>query len=278
MGCAGTVIGGFIGLIFFGPIGLFVGALLGSCIQFKSQLLNNAGAQSTGRRYTREELENNFITCLFGLMAKVASADGKVTNDEANVINNFAKQNFPNRLDYIKGVISSSKDPSHTVEYYLKSYTDGWGNNRNIAITLLNTLCDIAMVDGNISDAEFRILLQIENFFGIFGHTAFYIGARQNRGYGFGNGGQQYQNYGGYSGSRRQETTEDQLARHYKTLGVEANASDSELKKAYREKCREWHPDVLQSKGLPPEMLKKAEVEMKNINAAYEAIKKARGI
>jgi len=50
----------------------------------------------------------------------------------------------------------------------------------------------------------------------------------------------------------------------YETLGVNENATESEIKKAYRKMARQYHPDVNKS----PE----AEEKFKEINAAYEVL------
>ncbi len=58
----------------------------------------------------------------------------------------------------------------------------------------------------------------------------------------------------------------------YSVLGVSANASDEEIKKAYRELARKYHPDNYQNNPLAD----LAEEKMKAINEAYEAIQKMR--
>ena len=59
----------------------------------------------------------------------------------------------------------------------------------------------------------------------------------------------------------------------YSVLGVSSNASDEEIKKAYRELARKYHPDNYQDNPLAD----LAEEKMKAINEAYEAIQKMRG-
>ena len=52
----------------------------------------------------------------------------------------------------------------------------------------------------------------------------------------------------------------------YEVLGVNRDASDEDIKKAYRKLAKQYHPDV-----NPGD--KTAEEKMKEINAAYDAIK-----
>lgn len=58
----------------------------------------------------------------------------------------------------------------------------------------------------------------------------------------------------------------------YKVLGVSPNATDSEIKKAYRDLARKYHPDKYRDSDLAD----LAEEKMKEVNAAYEQIQKER--
>ena len=59
-------------------------------------------------------------------------------------------------------------------------------------------------------------------------------------------------------------------------LGIEKTATDDEVKKAYRRLAMKFHPDKVE--GLGEEVKKNAEQQFREINEAYETIKKQRGI
>jgi len=59
----------------------------------------------------------------------------------------------------------------------------------------------------------------------------------------------------------------------YKVLGVSPKASDDEIKKAYREQARKYHPDSYHDNPLAD----LAQEKMKAINEAYDAIMRMRG-
>lgn len=58
----------------------------------------------------------------------------------------------------------------------------------------------------------------------------------------------------------------------YEVLGVSPDADDNEIKKAYRELARKYHPDNYQNNPLAD----LAEEKMKEINEAYDAITRSR--
>jgi len=80
---------------------------------------------------------------------------------------------------------------------------------------------------------------------------------------------------GGSRGAPRTETLS--LNDAYAILNVKPEATDKEVKRAYRRLISQHHPDKLVSKGLPQEMMKMAAKKTDEIKKAYERIKEARG-
>ena len=62
---------------------------------------------------------------------------------------------------------------------------------------------------------------------------------------------------------------------HYKILGISAEATDDEIKKAYRKLAVLHHPDKVASE--PEAVQKSAKEQFQKIQQAYEQIKKNRG-
>jgi DnaJ-domain-containing protein 1 len=68
------------------------------------------------------------------------------------------------------------------------------------------------------------------------------------------------------------------LADAYAQLGVRPDASDEEIRRAYRNLAKKYHPDAIRAQGLGEEALAKADERMKSINSAWNALKTARGL
>jgi DnaJ like chaperone protein len=66
------------------------------------------------------------------------------------------------------------------------------------------------------------------------------------------------------------------LDQAYAQLGLTSDASDAEIKRAYRKLVSQYHPDKLVSHGLPEEMMEAAKKRVREINTAYDRIKQAR--
>ncbi|BDX05420.1 co-chaperone DjlA [Planctobacterium marinum] len=90
-----------------------------------------------------------------------------------------------------------------------------------------------------------------------------------------------YQQRGGYRGRQQSQSTysyDDRVNDAYRILGVNANTDPKAIKKAYRKLMSEHHPDKLVSKGLPRQALDIAKQKAQDIQAAWELVKKEKGI
>ena len=68
----------------------------------------------------------------------------------------------------------------------------------------------------------------------------------------------------------------DSKVNPYVVLGVTKSMDFEEIKRVYRRKRKEFHPDTLISKGLPEELIERAKEKFIEIQEAYEAIERER--
>ena len=79
----------------------------------------------------------------------------------------------------------------------------------------------------------------------------------------------------GYSGGSRKTSSANNYTKDpYKVLGISKDATDDEVKKAYRKMAMKYHPDRVA--GMSEELQRNAAEQMKEINEAYEQIKSIR--
>ncbi len=236
MAWTGKIIGGVLGSL-LGPFGTVVGVGIGH--QF------DKGADRV--RTTAQ----TFQVAFFGCLAKMAQADGQITQSEINAVEQIMARfgyTGPMRESAI-GIFRSAKDDPHTAADYLNQLAGVVQFNHQIAMTFLAALHAVAQADGSIHPNEREILLQAERAFRLQpGTIDALLGGRPT----------------------------SNLAAAYKVLECTPDMSDVEIKKVYRQKCIDFHPDKLASKGLPDEFMEYANDQLSKVNDAYDTIKKSR--
>lgn len=249
MGLTGIAMGAWIGSLFGGPLGALLGAVAGNSIEKKIK----APAQKRAMVFSASAA---------AILAKMAKADGLVTPDEiASVEAAFNRLGFDQTTrDYAVNVFRRAKDDHHSIYEYATEFA-GAVDSVQVRELFYELLWDLACADGVVSSYELTILKRIPNSLKIRSEW-FDIHYRERM-----------------TSSRRDSYhSVDPLAEAYRTLGVESNASDDAVKKAYRDLAKQNHPDILRAKGLPEELIGKATEKMSRINEAWSKVKEARGL
>lgn len=266
MGLLGTIIGGSLGLLVGGPLGALIGGALGSNINIKTERVHpgsrphhggdghpGTGYPGGGRPHIQEQ--QTFLVGLISLAAKVAKADGQVTSDEVRTFDQFLKNNL--RMDQEERqvaarIFNDARDSAVPAEEFARQIRQIIGYRRDRLRDLISLLLMIANADGVYHPAEERMIRSIAATLGLTAKD--------------------------YEAAAAMFAPVNNLETSYSILGVDRSATDAEVKHAYRQLAREYHPDRLASKGMSDDFKDFAEDKMKSINAAYDEVKKARGI
>ena len=259
----GKLAGGAFGFMLGGPLGAVLGAAFGH--QFDSGFTGVMQDETLGVGAT-ERVQTAFFTTAFSIMGYMAKVDGHVSQHELQVARQIMDQMqlSPEQKKAAMLLFNEGKQPDYPFEGVIKQFRQECARRTNLIQMFLEIMIATAMADGVLHPQEKKLLYQISDMLH-FPRHAFdqLIGMVQ---------GQQH-----YAGGA-QGTYKPSIKDAYAVLGVEKSASDADVKKAYRRLMNQHHPDKLASKGLPEEMMTMAKEKTQEIKAAYEDVKKARGM
>jgi len=253
----GTLLGGTLGYMFGGPLGALLGAALGRNFDRGITLTDRHAGFDPGQQ---ERVQAAFFTATFSVMGHVAKADGKVTRDEISAAETIMSQMQldPQQRKAAKQLFNEGKKAGFPLQDVLVQFRRECHRRHNLEQIFLEIQIATAMADGTLHTAERKII------FGI-GATLGFSPADVEHLFSLGGPQRPAQNRG------------QALEQAYEILGVDSNATDAEVKKAYRRLMSQHHPDKLIAKGLPEEMIRLATEKTQRIKAAYERVKDSRG-
>ncbi|MFC2821442.1 MAG: DnaJ domain-containing protein [Sphaerochaeta sp.] len=262
MSWLGKIIGGTIGFFLGGPLGLIAGAVFGHMIDRGSDYEKSGGESSdagySGRHffsntgYSRSQMV--FFVGAFSMLAKLASSDGPVTDAERSKIEEFMVNdlNLSGRsLQYARSVFNQALVQDASFENLAEQFYSNFRSSPQILNLMIDIFYRVAMVDGTVSAAESRLIDYAVRVFRI--SDSIHESIRQNhrvRG----------------------------ASKAYALLGLTENATEAEIKKAYRKKILEYHPDTVAAKGMADEFKEYATKRFREVQEAYETICRERGI
>ena len=240
MGKFSKWIGGGLGWVVGGPLGALAGFIIGSIIDASSEVKSNQGKSNV-------TTPGGFIVSLLVLVAAVMKADGKVTKSELEYVKQFFVRNFG--VDEAKEALLMLRDlikqniPVDDVCKQIRINMD-----RPTRLQLLNFLCGIAHVDRTHHQGEYNLLESI----------ALKLGLTHEE----------------FKSAYSMYVKDADWA--YEMLEIKKDATNEEVKKAYKKMAAKLHPDKVEYLG--EDFKKAAKDKFQKLNQAYEQIKKERNM
>ena len=260
MGYWGKIIGGMAGFAVGGPMGAVFGAALGHAadsgavphlrLPFSAADPLFASARMAALLGRRDQV---FALGVVTLAAKLAKTDGPVRREE---IAAFRRQFRvpPEAVHDIGRLFDQARETPHGYQATAAQLGESFADSPAVLEDVLASLFGIARADGPVNRAEHEFLSNVHAAFGL--DQAAWDRAR------------------GAAPPRAASGEPDP----YAVLGVPAGTSNEELHAAWKRLMREHHPDSLAARGVPGDIIARTGDKVARINAAWDHIKRERGL
>lgn len=233
--------------------------------RFSKSNKDHTYSQETFRNFTvtKESLKNSDLGLFVALAAKVAKADGRVDALEAQLVGMMfddISAVFPDShkaREILKEIFNEEKnrtDDTQAIAYRLGRSIRG---DRQKQQQFMGFLIQLAFADGEVSQAENAALHTIAQAINIDPRVYNAI-------------------FSQFESTIRNIRPQSNIKDAYKLLGVNESDDMNTIKKAYRNKIRQYHPDIIASQNKGEAYMEEATEITQELNQAYDMIKKAR--
>lgn len=237
-------IGGGLGFTIGGPIGALAGFALGSLFDEADVIFESNAPVSGAHSVTTQ---GDYLFSLLVLVTAVLKADGKILKSELDYVKEFLRHNFgqdgAQQALRILHDLSSQNIQVSEVCQQIKQYMD-----YSSRLQLIHFLFGIAAADGLVHPEELKLIEQIALTLGIYKND--------------------------YTSIEAMFVPKTDWA--YDVLEIKNDATDDEIKKAYRKMAVKYHPDKVSYLG--EDVQKAAKEKFQKLNEAYQLICKDKNI
>lgn len=247
MGWLGKIVGGTLGFALGGPLGAIAGAALGHTFDATDNQYPRA------RLSYHEEAQMTFFVATFSMLAKVAHADGRISPEEIQAVEDFMANELnltPESKRFAVEIFETAINSPMAFQDFAGQFYHQFHNQPRLLDLMIDVLLRLSVADGALSDSEEKLISSAARIFRFSEQKYNELKAR-------------------YA---------PDFEKYYAILGIHSRASDDEIKRQYRKLVKEYHPDKIASKGLPEEFNKFANDKFREIQDAYDAVKQERGL
>jgi len=216
-----------------------------------------------GKQAFKGDLNEHEAGLLVAMLAKVAKADGKVSELEAEILshtfsdisNHF--ENSDEIREQLKNIYKNEMNSFDNTVDVAKKYFNLTRSEYAKRLKVMEYLLNLAFIDNDFSKAEFMITEDIANALQIKKPDFENLIARFEQFY-----------------AQKQNSKELSLENACDLLGVKITDDMGMIKKKYRELVKKNHPDIITGQGATQSIIDEATQKLQEINEAYEIIKK----
>ncbi|MDX1777083.1 MAG: TerB family tellurite resistance protein [Desulfobulbales bacterium] len=208
---------------------------------------------------SQTETHNTFVFLLVNILVKIAQVDGKVTRDEVKTIRHFFQYNLhysQDQLFWVKELIKEALGSGASLDSLLREFRQKFTYEPRLIV--LELIYQVLYSNEEVSRAELQLAENIGRILEISAYDQRSIAAKYKAGF--------------KAAGPAEEISED---KYLAVLGLAPGADFAEIKAAYRKLSMRYHPDKVGHLG--EEFKNVAEDKMKEINNAYEFLKRKYG-
>jgi DnaJ like chaperone protein len=189
-----------------------------------------------------------FTTAVTALGAKLAKADGRAQASEYEA---FAEvfQPEPGSQGNVRRLYQLARQTTRGFESYARRLAKRYRHCPQLLEDVVDGLFFVATSDGAVTQDELAYLERVSQLFGQSPLTFRRLKAT-------------------HLGFEKEDP--------YEVLGVPHDASDAEVRAAWKAELSDAHPDRARARGLPDEFIEVAEAKAAAINAAFDAVMRER--
>ena len=263
----GKALGALIGVFTAGPVGALFGTFIGHLfdVQAESARGDEAGDDAAPEP-SPAQIQEAFFRATFQTMGHLAKADGRVSEDEIRAARAMMSEFRlgEREVQVAIDLFTQGKSRDLPLESLLRELRRSCRRRPDLCRMFVQIQLQTALWGGSLNPAGREVLARVCATLGVSAYEVVQMEALLRM----------------QQAARRPEVrpTVDRVAEAYEVLGVSRSASDGEVTKAYRRLMNQNHPDKLVAKGLPESMMKVAEEKTRQIRAAYELLREARGM
>lgn len=309
MKLTGTILGFLLGFIFGHNIVVaVVCALIGYFVFDKPRLEKNEKRQKAYNAFSKGANYNlALVDITFSFMGYIARGAGRINEEHIGSAYSVMEmmQLDENARKTAMTAFNAGKQPDFNIDAKVAELKAIIGDNDAFVDYILEIQIQVALSDGVLAKQEHDRLIILAASLGVsvqsmerlitIRYSEMMFSQRfRNSGYDYQQSSQEnYQNdrnssyESGYGKGNSEDesrsyngnySSQSKLDAAYKVLGIKKSASDDEVKKAHRRLMLKYHPDRLASQGLTEEMIRMYTEKAKDIQAAFDLIKKERGL